>query len=430
MSLPRLAYLTGEYPRATDTFIQREVAALRAEGFSIDTFAVRRPGPDHLTGPEQHRGQASTTYLLELARSPALPIAHVTAVLRRPGRYLRALALALRTGRPGIRGSVYQLIYFVEAVLLAQQLLKRRIDHLHNHFGDSSCTVAMLAAEAAGLPFSFTLHGSGIFFEAKSWRLDEKLARASFCACISHFTRSQAAIFAGAEHHDRLHLIHCGVEPHRLASVTHDGQGTRLIFVGRVVETKGLSDLFDAMGPLVERWPDLTLTVVGDGPDRAALAQQAQRSGLAQQVEFTGTKAQGDVTGLLAAADVFVLPSYAEGVPVVVMEALGAGVPVVATFVGGITELVEDDVTGYLVRPTDADHLADRIARLVEDPALRTRLGQAGRSKVEAEFDSRIEARRLATLFVNTAAGRSTPTRPPPLPTTPALDAPAQDART
>jgi glycosyltransferase involved in cell wall biosynthesis len=409
---PRLAYLTGEYPRATDTFIQREVTALRRSGFEIDTFAVRRPGTDHLTGSEQRHGQESTTYLLELARGPALPVAHLLAIATAPGRYLRGLRLAWETRRPGLRGTIYQLIYFAEAVLLGHELHRRGIDHLHNHFGDSSCTVAMLASEVSGLPYSFTLHGSAIFFDAHAWHLGDKLDRAAFCACISHFTRSQAAIFASPETMDRVYLVHCGIEPERLRPVTHRGVGSRLVFVGRVVEQKGLKVLFESMQQLVPDHPELTLTIIGDGPDRMALEQRADKMGLASRVDFVGSKSQTEVADLLGEADVFVLPSYAEGVPVVVMEALACGIPVVASFVGGMAELVEDGVTGFLVRPGDAEQLADRIGRLVADPELRNRFGSAGRSMVTAEFDSTIEARRLGSLFIGSAIGRSSPVRP------------------
>jgi glycosyltransferase involved in cell wall biosynthesis len=408
-----LAYLTGEYPRATDTFIQREVAALRGQGFEVDTFSVRRPGPDHLVGPEQVEGQASTTYLLELARSAALPRAHIRALLRSPKTYLQTLGLAWRTRRPGVTGSIFQLIYFVEAVLLADELRRRGVDHLHNHFGDSSCTVAMLAGSVGDRPYSFTLHGSAIFFEAATWQLGTKLDRAAFCATISHFTRSQAAIFAASETMDRVHIVHCGVVPDRLTPVVHDGPGSRLLFVGRVVEQKGLVHLFEALDRLRERYPDLRLTVVGDGPDRASLERRARSMGLTNRVDFVGAKSQAEVAALLAEADIFVLPSYAEGVPVVVMEALGSGVPVVASFVGGMAELVEDGVNGYLVRPADADQLAERIGRLAGDAALRAAFGSAGRSKIEAEFDSVAEAARLGTLFCGDPA--SLPVRPDPL---------------
>ncbi|MEM9656669.1 MAG: glycosyltransferase family 4 protein, partial [Actinomycetota bacterium] len=380
--LPKIAYLTGEYPRATDTFIQREVAELRKLGFSVDTFAVRRPGEEHMVGPQQREGAATTTYLLEAARGPALLTTHVGLIGRSPSRYLRAARLAWRTKRAGVRGSLYQLFYFLEAGMLASQLRARGVDHLHNHFGDTSCTVAMLAAELADAPFSFTLHGPGIFFEAHTWRLDEKLRRAAFCSCISYFARSQAAIFGGTEVTDRLHIIHCGIDPAALQPVTHRPGPINLIFVGRVVELKGMAVLLDALAAVRADHPDTTLTVVGDGPDRDRFEKAAAAAGLAEAVDFVGAKSQAEVAELLGSADIFTLPSFAEGVPVVLMEAMAAGLPVVTTMVGGIAELVDHEVNGFLLRPGDPVALTEALSTLAADPELRARFGTAGRAKV------------------------------------------------
>ncbi len=409
---PSVAYLTGEYPRSSDTFIQREVTGLRNAGFRVETFAVRRPDQAHLVGPEQERAHATTTYLLELARSPRLGSAKLAVILRRPGSFLKALGLAWRTKRPGVRGAAYQLIYFIEAVLLADEMRRRRLTHLHNHFGDSSCTVAMLASEISGVPYSFTLHGPGIFFEARSWQLGEKLDRASFTACISHFARSQAAIFASPETIDRLHIVHCGVEPERLKPVDHSGSATRLLFVGRVVELKGLGVLLDAISRLAERHPRLGLTVVGDGPDRDRLQRHAHSLGISDRVTFVGSRSQAEVADHLSGSDIFVLPSFAEGVPVVLMEALGAGLPVVASVVGGVVELVAEDINGFLVSPANVEQLADRLEQLIGDAELRQRFGTAGRATVVDQFDSRREAERLGSLFVNTAHGLPSLIRP------------------
>ncbi len=414
MSGPRVAYLTGQFPRTTDTFIQREIAALRDSGYTIDTFSVRPTNADDLTTPEQRATHADTTNLLELARTAALPRAVLGTLVRSPARFVSGLALALRTTRPGLRGTIFQLMYFVEAVILARELRRRQFDHLHNHFADSSCTVAMLASEISGIPYSFTLHGSAIFYEAKTWQLGTKLDRAAFCASISHFTRSQAAMFAKPETMERVHIVHCGVQPDELEPVEHTEPGTRLIFVGRLVEQKGLSVLFEAMKSLSTDHPKLSLTVVGDGPDRAALERLADETGLGSQVLFTGSRSPQEVAELLTEADLFVLPSYAEGVPVVAMEALGCGLPVVASLVGGLTELVQEGVTGYLVRPGDSAQLAERINRLLTSPDLRQAMSRAGQAKVNAEFDATVEARRLGSLFTDSLAGRPSELRPPP----------------
>lgn len=410
----RVAYLTGEYPRATDTWIQREVAALRHQGTEVDTFAVRRPGDEHMVGPEQEAERDTTTYLHPRLRTLALVTAHLGLAVRSPRRYASALALAWSTRRPGVAGTAYQAMYFLEAGLLAAALRRRGIRHLHNHFGDSSATVAMVAAELGGFTFSFTLHGPGIFFEPYTWRLDAKLARAAFCACISYFCRSQAAIFAHPQDLDRLHIVHCGVEPDRLGVVDHGGPGSRLLFVARLAEVKGLPVLLEAVAELLADHPDLHLTVIGDGPDRARFEKVAADLGLGSAVTFAGYQSQAEVARHLAATDVFVLPSYAEGVPVTLMEAMGSGVPVVATQVGGVGELVEDGVNGYIVRPGDGPALADRIGRLLGDGASRQRFGAAGRAKVEAEFANQGQAAHLRSLLERALTGQLRPQSSPP----------------
>lgn len=408
----RVAYLTGEYPRATDAWIQREVGALRDRGVVVDTFAVRRPGDEHLVGPEQRAERARTTYLFDHLRSPGLLAAHGRLLAASPRRYVAALRLAAATRRAGLRGSLYQLAYFAEAGVLADEVRRRHIPHLHNHFGDSSCTVAMLAAELGGKTFSFTLHGPGIFFEPHTWRLDEKLRRAAFCACISYFCRSQAAIFADPDDLDRLHIVHCGVDPASLEPVAHEGEGSRLLFVGRLTEVKGLAVLLESMRTIMKAHPGARLTVVGDGPERDRFEALARELGLDGSVEFVGYRSQHEVAEHLADTDVFVLPSYAEGVPVTLMEALGSAVPVVATQVGGVSELVADGHNGFIVKPGDPDELGDRLVALLADAELRQRFGTAGRRTVEADFANATEAARLETLFRNTVSGVPTALRP------------------
>ncbi|MFV1876502.1 glycosyltransferase family 4 protein [Nioella sp.] len=393
----KIAYLTGEYPRATDTFIKREVAALRAEGLDVLTCSIRRTGDEHLVGEEQRQEAARTFHVLPAVANPLTMARAELAMLPRLGRYFRALALAWRTAPKGIKGRAYNLIYFTEAVVLAHHLRKNGVQHLHNHIAKSSCTVAMLASELSGIPYSFTLHGPDIFFAPDHWRLDEKIARARFVACISEFCRSQAMFFSAQGHWGKLKIIHCGVEPERYEIGERDGN--KLLFVGRLAAVKGVPVLLEALAEARRTRPDLTLTLVGDGPDRAALEAQSRALDLAGAVTFAGYRSQSDVAELLARHDALILPSFAEGVPVVLMEAMAARMPVIATAVGGVSELVEDGINGYLVAPGDGAALRAAILRVMKDSALRQRMGGAGRAKVEAHFTATTEAARLARLI-------------------------------
>lgn len=393
----RIAYLVGEYPAVSHTFILREVAALRAKGMDILTCSIRRTGPEHHRGPAERAEAKATFNVLPEAMRPARMLGAQMRALREPRRYLGALRRAWQMRGPGLRAAIYQLFYFLEAVVLARHLQDRGVTHLHAHFAQASCTVALLAARLADIPFSFTLHGPADFTDPKAWRLSDKIADARFVACISHYCRSQAMLVSPHEHWSRLHIVHCGVEPDRYLAGPPEGQG--MLFVGRLAAAKGVPILIDAMTRIRETCPDAQLTLVGDGPDRARLEEMTRQQGLADCVTFTGYRSQDEVAEILAGSALFVLPSFAEGVPVVLMEAMAAGRPVVTTRIAGIPELVEDGVSGRIVPPGDVDAFAQAVVDILTAPDSIAAMGRQGRAKVEAEFDIEAEAARLALLF-------------------------------
>ncbi|MGY3438334.1 MULTISPECIES: glycosyltransferase family 4 protein [unclassified Marinovum] len=401
-----ILYLTGEYPRATDTFIQREVAALRAQGLTVLTSSIRRTGPEHLVGEEQRSEAAQTFHILEAARNPLRLAAAKLRLLRHPARFFRAFALAWRTAPGGLRGWLWQMFYFAEAILLADHMQRNGIRHLHNHIAKASCTVAMLASELSGIPYSFTLHGPDIFFAPEHWRLDEKIARARFVACISEFCRAQAMMFSDPAQWGKLHIVHCGIDPARYDPTPRTG-APHLLFVGRLAAVKGVPVLFDALAQVRDALPDLRVTLIGDGPERGELEQAAAGLGLGDMVAFAGYRNQTEVAQALRDTDALVLPSFAEGVPVVLMEAMAAGRPVIATQVGGVPELVEHGVSGCLVPPGDGDALAKAIMAVMADPDTRAAMGRAGREKVVDGFDIAKEAAWLARLFGAYASNHS-----------------------
>jgi glycosyltransferase involved in cell wall biosynthesis len=410
----RLAYMTGEYPRATDTFIQREVAALRSLGYDIKTFSIRQPAMKENVGPEQESERQQTTYILPASPKTVIS-SHFRGFVHSPKHYFRAIALAWQICPPGMRAFFRQVAYFAEAGIVADSLRSAGIRHLHNHFANSSGSVAAIAAEMGGFSYSLTIHGPAEFFEPKFWRIDEKVRRALFVNCISYFCRSQVMVFAPPPTWERLHIIHCGVDPAMYQPRTHQNPARRLLFAGRLAAVKGLAVLLEAFAKLHSQFPDIQLTVAGDGPDRLSLQAQAKIFGLRDSVEFLGYQSQDQIRQLLAQTDVFVMSSFAEGVPVVLMEAMAAGVPVVATRIAGVPELVEDGVSGFLTPPGDAQSTAEKISILLGDAELRNRFGAAGRAMVEKEFNIGIEARRMARIIESALAGRGEVLRPAPL---------------
>jgi len=416
-ALPRIAYVTALYPAASHTFILREVSALRDLGFEVLTCSVRRPPEAQLIGPEERAAAADTFFIVPEARSPVAVLGALGAALAAPGRLWRTLCLARRTAQPGLRGALKQFAYLAEAMLLSRHLRAAGVAQMHCHFASAVAHVTLLASELSGLPFSYTLHGPSDLYEPHSWKLKEKTAGARFVACISHFARSQAMLFSDPADWPKLRIVHCGVVPERYetdpdkaVAKARDG-GLDMVFVGRLAPVKGLRVLLGAMQALRESCPGLTLTIVGDGEDRAHL--EALAAPLGEAVRFLGYRSQAGVAEAVAAADALVLPSFAEGLPVVLMEALAAGKPVIATRVAGVAELVEDGVSGYIVAPGDGVALAGAIRTLAATPPeVRARMGATGRDRVRAEFDVRIEAARIGALFAGT--GGSDP-RPEPL---------------
>ncbi len=394
----RIGYFAGIYPRATDTFIQREIHGLRARGFDVRTFSVRRSGTDHDVSDDIRAEKRNTFFLLPV-NPLRLLAANVRQLLGAPLRYLGALRLAWTTSRDGVRGRLYQLFYFQEAVMLAVELRRQRIAHLHNHLGDASGTVTLLACRMADISYSVTFHGPHIFFDPLHWALREKVRHAQFTVCISHYCRSQMMLFTDQSDWSRFAIVHCGIDPARYAYATPRDTARKLLYTGRLAAEKGLPVLFESLGRLKARGYDVELTLVGDGPDRGALEVLAQQLGIKERVVFAGFCGQDEVLARLHESDMLLLPSFAEGVPVSLMEAMACGLPVIASYVGGVVELVEHMRTGLMVHAGDVNSLEAAIAQYLDDTQLRRRVSQQGREKVAAEFNINAEVDKLAALF-------------------------------
>lgn len=400
----RLAYLVSRYPLTSHTFILREVLALRRAGVEIDTFTVRRPEPEHLLTGADHEAH-DTTHALVPPPLAELAASHLRALLTRPHRYLATLLLALSLRGAGARALLWQLFYFGECVLMWRECGRRGIRHIHAHHANVASDVALLAAHLGGRgwSWSFTMHGSTEFFDVREHRLPQKVENARFVVCVSDHGRSQLMTHVGTGHWDKLRVVHCGldVSVFRPPERARDGGGQlEILTVGRVVPVKGQSLLVEALPELVRRGIDARLTVVGDGPQLPELSEHARRLGVADRVELTGSVGQDRIREHYARADVFALPSFAEGLPVVLMEAMAMELPVVASRITGVPELVEEGVSGELVVPGRADELIEGLARVLgRDAEARRAMGRAGRAKVLAEFDIERTAAELRETF-------------------------------
>jgi colanic acid/amylovoran biosynthesis glycosyltransferase len=405
----RVAYLVGRYPQVSHTFILREIAALRELGVDVTTFSIWRTPPEELLSAEDRREHARTHALL-----PPRPRSTIVSQLRaaRAARgYATLVTDAMRLGPPGLRRPLLVGSWIVEAAALWDALRSTGVRHIHAHLGGTAPAVALLATalgnavEPGAWTWSLTVHGPDELAHAEQERLAEKIEAASFAVAISDFTRSQLMALVDERHWAKLRVVHCGVDPAVYTPATRPDDGTfRVLSVGRLVSAKGHGVLLEGVAIAARNGVPIELTIVGDGPRRDRLEALTAELGLGEQVTFAGAIAQDRLPAMFAAADAFCLPSFAEGLPVVLMEAMATGLPAVTTGVMGIPELVVDDENGLLVPPGRADLVADALVRLARDPELRARLGRAGRARVVAAFDIRREARRLHDLFAEFAA--------------------------
>jgi len=397
---PRLAYLTSVYARATDTFIRAEVAALRRRGYEIHPFSIRRPANEQIVNDDIAAERARTCDIVSQGAG-ALLAAFALETVQRPRRMIEAASLAWRSGNPGVTARLKQGCYLIEAAYLARALRRRGIEHLHNHIPHNSATVAMLAARLTRIPFSLTVHGPTEFYEPRRWSLATKLSEAVFTRCISHFCRSQCRLFCASDKTQRLKLVRCGVGDDFLRqSAGRPPEAPRLVFVGRLCEEKAPDLLIDEAARLRDQGTRLELRIIGDGPQRATLEQQVTRLKLGNCVTFLGQQNSERVRQEIGNSRALVLPSLAEGLPVVLKEALALGRPAISTWIAAIAELIEDGQTGWLVPPADVASLAAAMHQAVTTPvdALEA-MGRRGASAVRRLHNVADQAAQLDALF-------------------------------
>jgi colanic acid/amylovoran biosynthesis glycosyltransferase len=330
----------------------------------------------------------------------------LVTLLRRPARLLTALRLAWRMSRESDRPLPYHLIYVIEACQIALWLADAGVGHLHAHFGTNSAEIAMLARTLGGPPYSFTVHGPDEFLRPMG--LEEKIHRAAFTVAISDFGRSQLFMRARYADWPGIRVVHCGLE-----GAFYEGDpvppadAPRLVCVGRLCEAKGQLLLLDAAARLAARGIVFELILAGDGPLRGELEALVQRHGLTRQVRITGWISSAEVRREILAARAMVLPSFAEGLPVVIMEAMALRRPVLSTYVAGIPELVRPGETGWLFPAGSIQSLLEAMQDcLASSPGELRRMGDAAYARVLSRHAVDTEAAKLAALFRESIRGR------------------------
>lgn len=400
-----LAYLINQYPGISHTFIRREIEAVERSGHKVMRVAIRSSTSGLIA--EEDQLEAARTHRIVGAPPVSLMTAIVLSLLSRPLGAGAALAESLRMGMKSDAGLGRHLLYFGEALVLATWMRRAAINHVHAHFGTNSATVAMLAARVNGGGFSMTVHGPEEFDRASKISLSEKIRQAKFVAAVSNFGRSQLRRYASPEDWRKIVVVPCGVD-----KAFHAGAPTPIsttsdfVTVARLSEQKGIPTLIEAAAKLKSASRKFRLTIVGDGEMRASIEQRIAESNLTAEVILAGWQTPLQIRRTIESAAVFVLPSYAEGLPVSIMEAMSLGRPVISTFVAGIPELVLPKENGWLVPASDADALAAAMMEAIDLPLSElTAMGRAGRTRVLARHDSDLAAAILGDAFAQFVEG-------------------------
>ena len=395
----QVAYFVNQYPKVSHTFIRREILALERQGFAVQRIALR--GWDaEVVDPADQAERERTRYVLQDGL-PGLAGAMVRMAATRPLRFLRTLAWAVRLSRHNERSLLHHCVYVAEACRLVKWTQAEGTVHVHAHFGTNSAEVAMLARLLGGPSYSFTVHGPEEFDKPVGIHLSEKITHSSFVVAISSFCRSQLYRWALPAQWGKIEVVRCGVEPAFHADADAEPNvGRQLLCVGRLSEQKGHLLLIEAAHILALKGEDFRLLLAGDGELRAQLEAEIGRRDLAGIVRITGWVDSAEVRRLLLASRALVVSSFAEGLPVVAMEAMALRRPVVGTQIAAIPELVKDGLSGWLCAAGDPDALAVAMQRCLRaDAAQLARMGALARDEVLAKHDVDHEAQRLGALF-------------------------------
>jgi glycosyltransferase involved in cell wall biosynthesis len=401
------------FPQFSETFVANEVLELERLGVDLRLYSYRRPRSD-VPHDCVRFIREPVTYLPDpITRHPGSMLRANLALLGlEPARYLRTfrwvLANTIKTRNPDTWRRLLQATY------LAACIKSDAIEHLHAHFAHGATRVAMLASMLTGVPFSFTGHARDIY-TAKPLYLKQKIDAAQYVVTCTGANQEYLRALVAPEDHAKVHLVYHGVDRTKFRPGTPDMESTKplVLSVGRLVEKKGLPELLHACSVLRSRGCDFECLIVGEGPQRQALEERVRELELESVVSLPGARSQEDLLAIYRRATVFALPCKVlsngdrDGIPNVLIEAMAVGVPIVATMVSGIPELIRSGENGLLVKEGDGDGLADALEALIRDPARRRQFAERGRSTVEKAFDLRTNAEALAELLRREVGARA-----------------------
>lgn len=395
--LARYAILVAQHPAINHAMILNEIRALRPV-LELRTASIRAPDRPGEQLTDEERDEVSRTFYVKPQGFGGAVSAAFKTLFTRPAALAGGLFYALKLSGFRPVQAWKMTAYLFEALMVGQWMKRERLTCLHSHY---SSTVALLARRIFPIGLSISFHGPDEFSDPRGFHLKEKIAASDFVRAISYYARSQIMLHAAAEDWEKIEVVHMAVDPGVFSPrpFRENPAPLEIICVGRLAPVKAQRVLLSAIGILAAAGRNVLLHVVGGGPDRDALEKYAAKLGIRTSVVFHGFTPQEKLEELYRRADVFALASFAEGLPGVLMEAMAMEIPCVSTGITGVPELIRDGVDGLLVPPSDAGAFASALARLMDDPGLRRRMGTAGRQRILEKFNLAKNSLRLAEVF-------------------------------
>lgn len=399
----KLAYLLNTYPLISTTFIRREIQAIEALGQPVERFAVRH-WDGELVDPDDIAEREKTRYLLTGGKGALLRDALLT-LLAHPLRVLMLLPLWWRVWRTANRNFVQHVAYLLEAMAFARRTRALGIDHVHVHFATNAATVALFARRLGAPPYSFTVHGPDEIVPGEPAKLSmaEKAREAAFIVAITRYCRNRIAEEAPASA-GKIRIVHCGIDLDNFPFDPTPPASDRIICIGRLCENKGQVHIPPAVAQVIGEYPALVVELIGGGEDEAAIRTAVAAHGVEKHVILHGWGTGAYVREQLLAGRAMLLPSYAEGLPIGIMEAFAIGRPVLSTTIAGIPELLDGEC-GWIFAPGDETAIAEALRGIMRaTPDERAAMGAEGRRRVEERHDLRKSAQELLTMFRESVA--------------------------
>lgn len=392
----KITYLINQYPKVSHSFIRREILALEKQGFDVQRIAQRGWG-DTLVDSQDLSEREKTQYIVKQGVI-SFAFAAIKEMLSSPKTFFSTLFLAIGMAKGSDRSLAHHLIYFIEACQMQAWLKAHESQHIHAHFGTNSSEIAMFASQLSGIPYSFTVHGPEEFDKPQALGLNQKIRLAKFVAAISSFGRSQLFRWADYQDWTKVKEVHCGLESNFYTDVTEvSPQKNSMVCVGRICEQKGQLLLIEALKKLHDNGVTMSLVLAGDGEMREEVEALIEQYQLTSHVTITGWISSDEVRQHILSTEVMVLPSFAEGLPVVIMEAMSLKKPVISTYVAGIPELVKHQENGWLCAAGDVEALAEVMQEsLSTTKEKRIKMADMAYENVVARHNIDIEAAKLA----------------------------------